>query len=489
MLAPLLFGCHRSIHWSASALLLHSLVRRPWARRRGVRLFVTLPPIRTVAVIGGGIAGLSCAQRLSQKYEVTVFDTGRLRPGGRCSSRCAGDVPKSSSEKKKSRLLSKYTYDHAVQIVSCPTHPLFKPFLLQLREWEDQGIVRAFPNNTLYNIVSFKKIEAINEPKFYLGTSEGGGIGGIASHMVKSSGGSYRMKQDVWVSPRHGVEHLIHKNQWKVQGESGRSGLFGMYDSIVIAHNGKCADRLMSMTPCVQISKLLKVKFNSKLPKDGGDCMTLSSIYSLTFAIPAKDSLLSASLPPTFWSGFFRSHPALRFLTCQTRKYPNQNGDESIEVWTVLSSGAFGKRYKAPQENLPDEMVTRVTRLLLLAVEEAVTGIESTYPEDANAALPPPSSLESRVLDQHLQLWGAGVPMNVWEVESGRNPAGFLYDGAYRVGVCGDWLVEASIAGAWTSGHLLAGHMINQSIESHGFEGDFRRSVATAKDGIGMLQM
>jgi hypothetical protein len=262
--------------------------------------------------------------------------------------------------------------------------------------------------------------------------------------MIQCSCGLFRMKQNVWVSPRHGVEHLIHKNQWKVQGESRKPGIFGLYDAIVIAHNGKCADQLMSLTPCMQISDLLKVQFEYKLLKDGGDCMTLSSIYSLTFAIPANESLLSAVLPPTFWSGFIRSQPALCFLTCQTRKYPNHSDE---------------------------------------------TGTKDTDPEYANAELPPPSSLESKVLNQRLQLCGARVPMNVWEVERGCTPAGFNYDGANWVGVCSDWLVEASIAGAWTSGRLLAGHMIKQSIKSHGYEGSFRRSVATAKAGIGMLQI
>mmetsp|Transcript_11286 Transcript_11286/g.23770 ORF Transcript_11286/g.23770 Transcript_11286/m.23770 type:complete len:118 (-) Transcript_11286:1787-2140(-) len=53
----------------------------------------------SVAILGGGISGLSCASHLLESHErqsregqpnfrleVTVFDTGRLRPGGRCSS-------------------------------------------------------------------------------------------------------------------------------------------------------------------------------------------------------------------------------------------------------------------------------------------------------------------------------------------------------------------------------------------------------------------
>ena len=41
-----------------------------------------------VAIIGGGISGLSCAKRLqSLGIDATVFDTGKRTVGGRCSSR------------------------------------------------------------------------------------------------------------------------------------------------------------------------------------------------------------------------------------------------------------------------------------------------------------------------------------------------------------------------------------------------------------------
>lgn len=45
-------------------------------------------PAGRVAVIGGGIAGLSCAKELvAQGLKPVVFDTGVHAPGGRCSTR------------------------------------------------------------------------------------------------------------------------------------------------------------------------------------------------------------------------------------------------------------------------------------------------------------------------------------------------------------------------------------------------------------------
>ena len=61
--------------------------------------------IMSVAVIGGGVAGLSCARVLSATHRVTVYDTGKHRPGGRCSSR---NVPLPNGGKP-------VPVDHAVQ--------------------------------------------------------------------------------------------------------------------------------------------------------------------------------------------------------------------------------------------------------------------------------------------------------------------------------------------------------------------------------------
>ena len=50
---------------------------------------MTSSPAISVAIIGGGISGLTCGARLAQLgvAEATVFDTGARGPGGRCSSR------------------------------------------------------------------------------------------------------------------------------------------------------------------------------------------------------------------------------------------------------------------------------------------------------------------------------------------------------------------------------------------------------------------
>jgi hypothetical protein len=96
-------------------------------------------------------------------------------------------------------------------------------------------------------------------------------------------------------------------------------------------------------------------------------------------------------------------------------------------------------------------VVANVTRLLVEALEELLTT------ETAKPNSPRLSSLLDCVVDSRVQLWGAAVPMNVWKWDDGEG--GFIYDSQFQVGVCGDWLLEPSIAGAWTSGRRLARHL------------------------------
>jgi predicted NAD/FAD-dependent oxidoreductase len=417
---------------------------------------------RKVAIIGGGISGLSCAQELSRddRFEVTVYDTGRLRPGGRCSSRQIGDVPKEDSPPFP--LLSQFRYDHAAQLISEPSSETYPAFARQLQEWLQQGIVQKFPTDSVCQIQSKGGlVQPMSSQTFYHAT---GGMGTLATSLARNK--QFHLNQDVWVSPSSGVRYQKNSGQWKLQA---KGQTLGYYDELILAHNGKCADRIMSQTPATEVHRLLRVNFSPTVPAHGGDKMTLNSLYSLTIVLP-KHSDLSQALPEPFQCGFL-DHPQLRMISCQTRKYPTTDEDlsQKYEVWNILSSAKFGKQYKAPQEALPPETVDQVTTLLLEATKQAL-GLSQE-----SASLVP---LEARV-----QLWGAGVPLNVWAET-------YLWDSDYHVGVCGDWLVEPSIAGAYTSGHALGQHLMSSNPQKHGLgEGSFLRSEGSSEQGLAALTL
>jgi predicted NAD/FAD-dependent oxidoreductase len=453
---------------------------------KGLRSSVSMVARESVAVIGGGIAGLSFAQRLaasSKQFQVSVFDTGRLRPGGRCSSRFPGDAPK-ENDSTSYQYLSQCVTDNAAQVLAVPETREFQAFAAQVCEWEKQGVVKRFAPETVCNIQSTKSSGGFSleplapELAMYYGAS---GMGAIPQALIDSAtkNGLVDLHQDVWVSPSSGVRYKNGK--WSVQA-SGK--LLGQFDRLVIAHNGKCADRLMSKTPAKQVHNLLKVNFAPSVAAHGGNRMTLNSIYSLTVAIK-KSSVLSQALPDPFVCGFVKDNSAIRFISSQTRKYPsatnerNGSGDSNdVEVWNILSSATFAKKFKAPQEFLPEEIITDVSSRLLHALEELLNL--------------PSESVAKAVFEQRLQLWGAALPINTWETSddnSSVGAGGYIYDADHAVGVCGDWLVQPSIAGAWTSGQQLADHLVasadKQNAKSFGLEGSFVRSESASKVGIG----
>lgn len=439
----------------------------------------------SIAIIGGGISGLSCAQQLatSTKYDVTVYDTGRLRPGGRCASRQPGDPIKPSDDTSTSGveypILSQYRYDHAAQLISTPANQgqvsTSSAFSKQLQQWEADGIVQKFPSNSVYTISKNGKVQSIPDQTFWYGKD---GMGNIPLAMVNRAkkSANFALEQDTWVSPSSGVRYQKNSGTWKLQA-NGKT--LGYYDQLIIAHNGKCADRIMSKTPATDVHSLLRVNFNPTVPANGGKKMTLNSLYSVTVALPLN-SEWSKALPPDFICGMvLDNHPTVRSLTCQTKKYPS-SGEH--EVWTILSSATFGKRHKAPQEFLPPEVVEEVTTLLVQAVDgilkTCVGGTPKDYDADQDTKKKVPTK-KSQVLEKRVQLWGAAVPLNVW-----RNEQGFLYDSTNNVGVVGDWLVEPSIGGAWTSGYQLAQHLLQDKQETAGLEGGFERSESVKSAGI-----
>ena len=303
---------------------------------------------KSVAVIGGGIAGLACAATLSKsdKYVPTVFDTGRLRPGGRCSSRLPGDQDTKGGA-SKTQILDSGVVDHAAQIVTIPQGKGFAAYASQVRQWEADGVLKKFPDGSVCDIVDGTKskdegfqLKKVNGEMWY-------GNGGMSAIPISIASGKheFRIEQDVWVSPGNGVKFNGDKGRplWRVQ-RNGKP--LGTFDELVIAHNGKCADRLMSKTPAKKLHSLLRTNFAATVPKWGGKRMTLNSIYSYSFAIKKEGSPLTEKLGEEIISCYVKNHPKLRFLTCQTRK--KHDGEklrnERFEIWTVLSSPTFAKK-------------------------------------------------------------------------------------------------------------------------------------------------
>ena len=165
---------------------------------------------KKVAVIGGGIAGLTCAKHIDKNFDVTVFDTGRLRPGGRASSRLPGDKPKDPDDRRE--FLSQCIVDHAAQVLAVSSG--MSNFAEQIRVWEQQGVVAPFPPASLYAITADEK-----GPIFMNLSDQYYAVGGMSQlSRALCRDASFDVRQNQWVSPSNGVRFIEKMKQWKVQG-------------------------------------------------------------------------------------------------------------------------------------------------------------------------------------------------------------------------------------------------------------------------------
>lgn len=373
-----------------------------------------------VGVIGGGVAGLACAQRLKQLgIPSVVFDTGKRGPGGRASS----------------RVWRGHIVDHAAQFMAA-SDPEFKAFL------RDSGVVKRWGNDGRFGTMSQKGFTPIADTlERWVGQEGFGSIVGALARGVD-------VRQDVWVPPSNGVRY-DDKGFWSVVVPDGHGGRgHARFDAIVVAHNGKCAERLTSSQPAQEVHMLLRTNFAANLPRNpspGSGKFTLNQVYSLLFEVPV------GVLPSTFEAAFIEHEPCLRWLSSNTARYGRHDA-KGVEAWTALSSSAFGKQHKAPQEFLEGTAKeTEVTKLLLDGIERA-TGLSA-------------GTLSKVVSATKLQLWGAALPINRWV---GKEGADFVWSGSHKIGIAGDWFSQSpdrvsTVEAAWLSGVRLAEHVAGTS--------------------------
>lgn len=207
---------------------------------------------------------------------MTLFDTGRLRPGGRCASRLAGDEPaksfvgenkrsctdenadctdsstdnrtaahrnivrmlqrSSSQSTSRDRILGMGPVDHAAQILSIPSsiaslrdETIDRCFHRQVQEWLESEVIRAYPDGSVCELVADSNYDNKTPSQEVVSKSslipiEGEmyyGKGGMTSIPLamrdyclsrSDSDHSFTIHQDVWVSPSNGVRYIGNPN-------------------------------------------------------------------------------------------------------------------------------------------------------------------------------------------------------------------------------------------------------------------------------------
>ena len=121
---------------------------------------------------------------------------------------------------------------------------------------------------------------------------------------------------------------------WQVRGKRGDEGLF---DAVIIAHNGKCANRLTAPMGVPDLhSQLRRLKLSANW------------VLMVAFNSPVP-------VPGGLEGAFITGSPVLSWAANQTAKLgpagaaSNGSSGSSLECWTLISTQAYGRGNKVPQ--------------------------------------------------------------------------------------------------------------------------------------------
>ncbi|XP_058105514.1 uncharacterized protein LOC131248993 isoform X1 [Magnolia sinica] len=359
-----------------------------------------------VAIIGGGMSGMLCALGLEKRgIRSTVFDTGVHGLGGRMGTRIID--PQS------------LVFDHAAQFFTVnDSH-----FHELVDGWKEKELVREWTGLIGELEVGGNFVPIPSTSSRYIGVE---GMRPLADSIMSQTC-MVNVVRPCWISklePFNGMWHL---------SENGKP--CGQFDAIVIAHNGKCANRLLASSGLPLIARQMKR-------------LELSSIWALlaAFEDPLPISVSTDTTP--FEGAFVKGVDAVSWMANNTKKlFPFQS--KGPHCWTFFSTAAYGKRNKVPQENIPNVTAEKVKEGMLGGVEMAL-GLSK-------------GSLQ-RPFYARVQLWGAALPTNTPNIPC-------IFDPHGRAGICGDWLLGSSLEAAALSGMALANHIADY-LQSGGLRPD-----------------
>jgi predicted NAD/FAD-dependent oxidoreductase len=383
----------------------------------------------SVGIIGGGLSGArrhlhprlavtltapfapgACTAAALSEHGISsvVYDTGEHGPGGRLATRALG---------RDKRLV----FDHAAQFL---TPPRDERFAEDVARWRAAGVLSEWSGavGTLRPGGAFAALASPGGARLVAPR----GMRSLAEHILGVDAPLATLRRPCWVGEmRANTDDGI----WRLSA-SGRA--IGDHHFLVIAHNGKCATRLLrpSGAPLVD-AQMARMK--------------LSAIWCLCVAFAEP---LNAPCEGAYVTGL----PALAWAGNNSAKMGLGGGGN--ECWTLLSTAAYGKANKCPQEAIPADVAARVTAEMLTAFASAL-GVRAL-----------PATTLTRA-----QLWGAALPTNTPNVP-------VIFDAAARVAMCGDWLLGASAEAAAISGRAAGDAIAAAVAASHAGAGSLEHLSA-----------
>lgn len=204
-----------------------------------------------VAIIGGGMSGLSCARSLaSSGIAATVFDKG-YGPGGRVASRRAAEA----------------SVDYGAQYLT--VHE--KGFRSQVSEWLETGVLAEWPGR-IVRIAADGSIDAARAARRYVGTPT---MRSLTEHMAAGC--------DVRTQTR--IDSLERRaGRWYVVDEEGREA--GDFDAVIVATPAPQAVPLIAAAPEFRaLAEMTRLE----------PCWTVMAVFDEPVALPYDAAFIESS--------------------------------------------------------------------------------------------------------------------------------------------------------------------------------------------------
>lgn len=279
------------------------------------------------AIIGAGIAGITCARTLVQAgHQVTVFEKSR-GPGGRMSTR---NTPFGG-------------FDHGTQYFTIRDDRFQQAILTA------PGVCKPWSANAVRVLDAMGRVVEAALPH-------------REKHWVAKPGMNALVK--AWAQPLQEVIQLetrvmrierdaLNKKQWQLHTDGAENShhVFGGFDGVLMAIPPLQAQELL------RTSALMPAMVKQLNPVQVAPCWTLMVAY--------PNAAQSITLGPQ-WNAARSNHHRVAWLARESSK----PGREQVERWTIQASAAWS------QEHLEDAP-ERVQAKLLKAFSE-ITGIRAT---------------------------------------------------------------------------------------------------------------
>eukprot|EP00953_Heterococcus_sp_UTEX-ZZ885_P009071 5385-Heterococcus_DN1.PRE.1 len=230
------------------------------------------------------------------------MQTGKKAVGGRCSSRT---------------LKSGVLVDHSAQFFTADDEDT-SAWGREVQAMLAAGVIRKWQSSAGEEVIGYLSSGGTFTPRAEGSATAYVGVAGMGS-IPKFLAQQQKVEQPVWVSTAQQVG-----NRWRLWHYKEQLGDF---DYIVIAHNGKCAARLMSTAGAAvaPITQALTTKFAAVVRNSPPRNMHLCSLWVLMAQYEPHSALTELN-----WEGaFVRDSPDLSWVCDNTAKLQQQQASST----------------------------------------------------------------------------------------------------------------------------------------------------------------